>query len=90
MLPRELRWEEVAPLKIWLDTAGQPEPIADVQYTIYIIIVVKCHQNMFRYALYQINKLKLKFQKPSLLQQKHLLPQQILKVQHIQNVLAES
>ena len=56
MLPRELRWEEVAPPQNSLHTAGQPEPTADVQCTIYIIIVVKHHQNMCRYALYQINK----------------------------------
>ena len=50
-----------SPSKNWLDTAGWPEPIANVQCTIYIIIVVKCHQNMFRYVLYQINKLKLNY-----------------------------
>ena len=61
MLPRELRWEELAPPKKMVRYCRLAR--TNSQCTMYNIqckvhfIVVKHHQNMFRYVLYQINKL---------------------------------
>ena len=46
MLPRELRWEEVAPPQNWLETADWPEPITDIQCKVHQKQYVKHCRNV--------------------------------------------